>query len=123
MVIAAEDRLGPVGAVEQDIACDLFGNQGSFARAVDVTNAGIYGRVCEMADFYQIRGTGTHRVSLQYDRRVGVLELVVYDAAQNEIARSVEGDGTEAISDVAGGSYIEVRGRSGATGGYILVIE
>jgi len=112
-----------VGAVQQDIACDLFGNQGSFARAVEVTNASINGRVCEMSDFYQIRGTGTHRVSLQYDRRVGVLELVVYDAAQNEIARSVEGDGTEAITDVAGGSYVEVRGRGGATGGYILVIE
>jgi len=49
--------------------------------------------------------------------------MLVCDAAQNELARSAEGDGTEAITDVAGGSYLEVRGRSGAMGGYVLVLE
>jgi hypothetical protein len=49
--------------------------------------------------------------------------MLMYDAAQNELARGVEGDGTEAITDVAGGSFLEVRGRSGAMGGYVLVVE
>jgi hypothetical protein len=112
-----------VGAIDQTLACDLFGNQGSFARAIEVTAASINGRVCDMSDFYVVRGTATHDVTLQYDRRVGALELVVYDAAQNEVGRSAEHDGTEAVNGVAGGSYIEVRGAGGAMGGYILVIE
>lgn len=112
-----------VGSIDQTIACDLFGNQSDFMRAVPVTAANINGRVCATSDFYRIRDAGTYDVSLQYNRRVGALELVAYDAAQNEIGRSAEGDGTGALMGVPGMSYIEVRGAGGAMGGYILVIE
>lgn len=112
-----------VGSIDQTLGCDLFGPQGSFAQAIDVTNASFNGRVCDASDFYLIRGTDLHSLSLQYDRRVGALELVVYDAAQNQTAISAEHDGTESLSGIVGGSYIEVRGSGGAMGGYILTIE
>lgn len=113
-----------IGGIDQGIDCDLFGDQSEFGRAVAVTAASINGRVCgATGDFYRIRDAGTYQITLQYDRRVGALELVAYDAGMVELARSADGDGTGAIADLPGMTYLEVRGAGGAMGGYILVIE
>ena len=106
------------------MACDLFGPQGDFASAIAVTAASLNGRVCGAPDFYRIRSAGTYRATIQYDRRVGRLELVAYDAARAQIGLSVEHDGTELLRGIPTSGYLEVRGEGGtAMGGYVLVIE
>ncbi len=113
-----------IGSIDQTLGCDLFGAQGDFATAIPVTAASLNGRVCDASDFYRIRPPGTYRASLQYDRRVGHLELVAYDASQTEISTSVEHDGTELLTGIPTQGYVEVRGEGGTSmGGYVLVIE
>jgi hypothetical protein len=113
-----------IGSIDQTLACDVFGPQGDFASAISVTSASLNGRICTSSDFYRIQPVGLYRASLQYDRRVGPLELVGYDASRAQIAVSAEHDGTEIVMGIPMDGFIEVRGAGGtAMGGYILVIE
>lgn len=115
-------RAGP--AVDQDVACDVFRLMNyTFERAVDVTAATFHARLCEDAMFYRLRDAGTYRVSLDYDPRFGDLELHVYDGSRIEISTLDENDGHEVFDMAPGPGYIEIRGREGGVGGYVLLIE
>lgn len=116
-------RAGP--AIDQEIACNVFMTSNfSFETAVGVTTASGFGaRICDMPMFYELRGTGTFRITVDYDPRVGDLELHAYDASRAELAAPEENDGHEVVEGIPAGGYFEVRGRAGATGAYVVLVE
>ncbi len=115
-------RFGFGGAIDQNVVCDVW-MQESFARAI-VSNGGtVDGRICANPDFFRLQPGADYRVQVRFDRHVGQLDAYVYDAAQNPLASSMEGDGSHVFTTVPGGSYVEIRGRDGQMGAYRLFVE
>lgn len=108
--------------IDVDVACDLFGPQGTFEQAVPVTVAVVQGRLCETPHFFRIRDAGVYRLTLDFDPCVAPMELHVYDAARNEISVA-DGPTPLVLTDIPGMSFIEVRSTNGVTGAYQLAIE
>ncbi len=112
------------GGVRQDVACDVFRRMNfDFARSIDVTAASIQARICGEPMFYRLRDDGTYRVTLEFDPRVGELELHAYDGSQVELGVPTVEAGVRRLEGVPGRGFIEVRGRDGAVGGHRLLIE
>jgi hypothetical protein len=102
--------------------CDFFGPQATFDDAVPVTAAAVNGRICEAPDFYRIRDPGSYRITVDYEPCAGDLDVHVYDADRNE-TMVASGPESPHVLDVAGTSYIEVRGATpAAMGPYVLTI-
>jgi hypothetical protein len=115
-------RFGFAGLIDQNVVCDVW-MQESFARAI-VSNGGtVDGRICANPDFFRLQPGSDYRVQVRFDRGVGQLDVVVYDAAQNLLDSSMEADGSHLFRTVPGGSYVEIRGRDGQMGAYRLFIE
>lgn len=117
-------RTGP--AIDQEIACDVFSRSNySFEYAVDVTpSSGFGARICGMPMFYRLQRAGNYRITIDYDPRVGDLELHAYDASRVEVgALGAENDGHEVIENVPGMGWFEIRGRDNAMGAYIVLVE
>lgn len=116
-------RAGP--AIDQEIACNVFmASNFSFETAVDVTtDSGFGARICDMPMFYELRGTGNFRITVDYDPRVGDLGLHAYDASRVELAAPEENDGHEVVEGIPAGGFFEVRGRAGAMGAYVVLVE
>lgn len=77
-------------------------------------------------DFFVFETNGaTHAISIDFSHAQGDLDLYVYDASGNEVARSVSvTDGEEIARSFAAGRYIvRVHGYRGATGTYSISIQ
>jgi uncharacterized protein YkwD len=116
-------RFGFGGELDQSTECDLW-MQGSFASAIRVGSAAVHGRICTDPDFFVLSSSAsTYRVQVRFDRRVGQLDVFVYDRAYNPILQSTEQDGSHLLNDVPAGSYVEIRGRDGQMGAYRMLVE
>jgi len=93
----------------------------------NVTQTGLTIHAAADVDYFsfQVRNNGSYAISIQFVHAVGNLDLIVYDANQNELASGVSGADNELVTLSLASSqtyYVKVIGMAGAINTYSLSV-
>lgn len=105
-----------------DIACDADGPHHDLATALPISTGERPARLCDVADFFRISGSGAHVVEIRFVHANGDLDMRAYDAAGAMVGTSDSQSDSEMVTVPEGGA-VEVFGFNSAMGVYLIRVR